>query len=437
MRVGDGRRILTSWAPKSRLDSRPDDIDYSDGPSIEPCRVLFFLPCIAHPKRKTRQIQTISLNCFLMAFASTSPQNNDIQILRAVAITLVVLQHYWRLPEPALLTSIRAHHALWAGVDVFLAISGFLMCQACLRYIDGPLSPLAALLTFATHRARRLIPALLGALLFSVVVAAALNSFNVHATWLALRGAIVALLGVSNFYWHDCFNSAINTCGSGDFNGVTWSLSLEWQLYAVLAIAMFFAGRRVAMGVLVLASIALSSFPPVMFSLPWVLRPGAFTLGCLVYLVYARRPTAVLRYPRWVCRIALIVGVLICVGSTQWLPPHCAFLGMAAGAAIALCAALRGDCFSGGWLGKLGLWIGARSYSIYLFHLPVMVVVQSAIARSGAAMSRYDVMIAATLCFAGVTALLSDRSYRFIEVRFNRKSPLSDQAGRMTSAEPT
>ncbi|EPN0837415.1 acyltransferase family protein, partial [Escherichia coli] len=55
--------------------------------------------------------------------------NNNIQALRALAILLVIIQHLHRLPIPEWLMSTYSQYSYWTGVDIFFAISGFLMCK--------------------------------------------------------------------------------------------------------------------------------------------------------------------------------------------------------------------------------------------------------------------------------------------------------------------
>src|SRR5512133_2441777 len=82
---------------------------------------------------------------------------SEIQALRAVAVLLVVVAHLW----PAVLPG------GFVGVDVFFAISGFLITSLLLREIDrtGRLS----LSAFWARRARRILPAALVTLLFCAI----------------------------------------------------------------------------------------------------------------------------------------------------------------------------------------------------------------------------------------------------------------------------
>jgi len=78
----------------------------------------------------------------------------EIQVLRAVAVMLVVLYHYW----PGVVT------VGYVGVDAFFVISGYLITSHLLREVDR--TGTVRLLAFYARRARRLLPAGMLVLLF-------------------------------------------------------------------------------------------------------------------------------------------------------------------------------------------------------------------------------------------------------------------------------
>lgn len=73
---------------------------------------------------------------------STKPphdgKNLNIQILRAIAIIMVVMQHYKiRMPTESWYLEMFRYIQLWPGVDIFLAISGYLMCKSLKNQSSG------------------------------------------------------------------------------------------------------------------------------------------------------------------------------------------------------------------------------------------------------------------------------------------------------------
>src|SRR4051794_38206451 len=101
----------------------------------------------------------------------------EIQALRALAVVLVVLYHYWPGAAPA----------GFVGVDVFFAISGFLITDMLLREVTerGTVS----LPRFWARRARRLLPA---ALLTIAVCAVATIAFVPVNYWQQFFGEMRA-----------------------------------------------------------------------------------------------------------------------------------------------------------------------------------------------------------------------------------------------------
>lgn len=64
-------------------------------------------------------------------------KNLDIQVLKAIAIIMVTIQHYRnRQPSPEFYLSTFKDVTYWASVDIFFAISGYLMCKSILKEID-------------------------------------------------------------------------------------------------------------------------------------------------------------------------------------------------------------------------------------------------------------------------------------------------------------
>ncbi|QEE60827.1 acyltransferase [Salinibacterium sp. dk2585] len=143
----------------------------------------------------------------------------DIQGLRAVAVALVVIYHLW----PNRLSG------GYVGVDVFFVISGFLITSHLLDEVQR--SGTVALATFWARRIRRLLPAAL------LVLAVALMATVVWAPDSLVAGVLretsAAALYVVN--WVLLFTSVDYLRGAGVESPVQhfWSLSVEEQFYFV------------------------------------------------------------------------------------------------------------------------------------------------------------------------------------------------------------
>lgn len=352
-------------------------------------------------------------------------KNNDIQCLRAIAILMVLLQHYRsRLPTPDAYYRVFEHFGFWSGVDVFFAISGLLICQTFLRDLDRSSTRREAVTSFWRRRIARLFPAVAFWATLSIGAAALASSYPGAEPMKVAVSAGAALVGLSNLYWVNCVQAGTAACGSADFNGVTWSLSLEWQLYAALTTLILIVGKRGAVALMLCAGLAMSFLHAPSFSYPWAFRVQAFALGALVFLVFAPRSGALpkVSMPRWVALCGLSAGVLVCIIAPAHFPQPFVLPSIALGALLCLLASLSGDAFSSSTAAKPLIWIGERSYSIYLCHLPIILVVREALHRTVGLEPTAPHVATAIIAAGSLIALAADLSYRWIELPFQQRA---------------
>lgn len=140
----------------------------------------------------------------------------DIDILRALAVLLVILYH----------ANIGVFTGGFVGVDVFFVISGFLTTYIV---VNGIREEKFSLLSFYFSRLRRVFPALFVFTLIALLVSY-LSLLYYGSMQLQARAARAALTGVSNVYFY-------NNTGYFDLSSHlhaflhTWSLSVEMQFY--------------------------------------------------------------------------------------------------------------------------------------------------------------------------------------------------------------
>ncbi|MET0426803.1 MAG: acyltransferase [Actinoplanes sp.] len=289
----------------------------------------------------------------------------DIEGLRAVAVVAVVLCH---AGVPGLAGG-------YIGVDVFFVISGFLITARMLREITatGRLS----LLGFYGRRARRILPAA-----GVVLVATTLAGYH----WLGfLAGERIGADAV----WATLFASNIRSAAAGaDYLAAQdapsallhfWSLAVEEQFYlfwpAVVLLLVGLGGRRilaVGLALAVLASFALSA---VQAGDTWsyfspAARGWELGAGCLLALVADRLDRIPPRPATYLAGIglALIVVAALSFDETTRFPGYAAVLPVL-GALLVLAG--RGDAL----LARPPVrWLGRISYSLYLWHWPVLVI---------------------------------------------------------------
>ena len=181
----------------------------------------------------------------------------DIELLRGMAVIFVLIEHLplnlfpWMSGQG---TRLYYYFGFWTGVDLFFAISGFVITRSLLPMLEmtsGAAAFFNATLSFWVRRAWRLLPSAWLWLAIILVLSLAFN--HSHAFWsfrANLEATVAAVLDVANF-------RILLVYGKSE-PGVAfpyWSLSLEEQFYILLPIALFFAGRRLpwVLGALILA----------------------------------------------------------------------------------------------------------------------------------------------------------------------------------------
>ena len=188
---------------------------------------------------------------FKLQKISHAPYRKDIQIWRAIAFLLVFANH--------LSYSLAPYGYL--GVDIFFVISGFVITQSSLNRLKNE-TPSSFLLGFYARRAKRIFPALLFYLLIFSLLIVVLNPYSSSS----LSSAKWSVFGISNLYFSksglDYFGQdlALNPFTQ------TWSLGVEEQFYflAPLFSFLFLLKKNILNKprnqYLILGSIALISF---------------------------------------------------------------------------------------------------------------------------------------------------------------------------------
>jgi peptidoglycan/LPS O-acetylase OafA/YrhL len=338
---------------------------------------------------------------------SANMHRPDIDGLRALAIVPVVLYH---VGAPGCFGG-------FVGVDVFFVISGYLITGILVRELErGGIS----LRDFYRRRVLRIFPALFAMLAVCAVVAWATmlpGEFSAFA-----RSTFATALFSSNlFFWRESgyFAPAAHSIPLLH----TWSLAVEEQFYLfwpLILMALPRAARRwlpwlavaIAAASFAAAAWQLSRDPAGAFYLiharTWELMVGAL-------LVWVPERVLASRALREAVALAGLAAILVAVKSyNQDTPfPGPAALLPVAGAAAILLAGRSGDSVVGRLLSLRPLvFLGAISFSLYLWHWPVIVFSQTVL---------YLEQTAAVRCaIVAVSVALAVVSWRFVETPFRR-----------------
>ena len=323
----------------------------------------------------------------------------DINGLRAWAVVAVILYHF----------GVPGFGGGFVGVDVFFVISGFLMTGIVVRGLErGGFS----LLAFYMARARRILPALI---VLCTVLMALGWWFLIPIDYKALGShTVFSLAFLSNFkFWREA--GYFDAASHEKWLLHTWSLAVEWQFYLLLPLVLLAVwkwrpGRPAViavMGVGLLVSLILSLVvTPLRPSAAFYLLPTRaweMLAGGMVYLLANRwELTARQRLVLETASIALVLGSIVGFDASSAWPGWRALVPVLGAAGVLLAARSIS-----GWTGHpVAQWLGTRSYSLYLWHWPIVV----ALTYRG---WQADPKAIATGLL--LTLVLGDLSYRLVE----------------------
>ncbi len=355
-------------------------------------------------------------------------RNEDIEILRGLAIVLVLIDHiisFWDLPFIQKFSS--NYFSFWGGVDLFFAVSGFVIAQSILRGVnsdDGLGSRIKHLVSFWIRRVWRLWPAAwLWLIVFFVTIEIVIPEYrhgdNARALVASILGGLFNVVNVQQWMFKTGFGMP-NLLWSQ-----YWSLSLEEQLYLFTAPLLLFSKRRfvvMAMIVVIAAQFFLNR-PANTSNLWWFIRSDAYGWGVLIALFWASginksivEPTI---FKSKIYAWMLLGLCVLAITSTQLLYSIVFDVGL-----IALASAIltfvasydRGYLGIGGSFGDILSWLGDRSYSIYLVHGGVFVLILNAGPLAHLPRNDLQSLLEISVVVLVVSLLVAEISYRFIEV---------------------
>ena len=336
----------------------------------------------------------------------------DIEGLRAVAILLVLLYH----------ASLPFLPGGFIGVDVFFVISGFLITSLLVR--EAERSGKVSLRRFYARRAKRLLPA--SALV--LVVTSALTVWLINGSDRRAFGLDISSAAAYVVNWRLAAR-AVDYLAEGTGQSPVlhfWSLAIEEQFYFVwpfLVIVALFVARRlkwsmrrtmfVALAVVGVPSFAASIVhtahnPAAAFffttSRMWELAVGA---------AVAIAATRFARLPQRAASGISLAGIVVIAASAVFLkdtspwPSSLAAIPVLGAAAVIAGGIAHPRAFAARILAiRPMVWLGGLSYSLYLWHWPVLIFGQAAFG---------PLRVREQLALAALSIVPAYLSMRFIE----------------------
>ena len=337
----------------------------------------------------------------------------DIDGLRALAVLPVVFYHAkFGCPGG------------FIGVDIFFVISGYLICSLILKeQAKGVFS----LVNFWERRIRRIFPAL-ALVVFATILGGWLLFSSEDFNQLGISVVSQALLLSNVHFYH------LSLTAGGYFAPVsetrplvhTWSLAVEEQFYLFFPLLLIFLSRfRRAASVQVVATLALASFfycvyqtvNPVARTAAFYLLPSRaweLLLGAMLAMLIGRLVAGPL-----VREAAGWTGVVLVCAAIFFYGDRTPFPGVAAfppclGAALIIFSSETQPSLVGRLLSwKPVVFIGLISYSLYLWHWPLLVFLRSL------ATDHNSIRVIAALIVASTA--LAALSWKFVETPFRKR----------------
>lgn len=326
----------------------------------------------------------------------------DIQGLRAIAVLVVMLFHF----NPAWLPG------GFVGVDVFLVISGFLIVNILLHKKKQPDYQIINVLKyFYISRLKRITPAY-----FSMLVLVSLLA----AIFFIPQDLAVYKNGLKQAIW---FSSNHYFSGFGDYFAPanheqpllhTWSLAVEIQFYLLtplLVLLLPIKALKWVFAVLLLGLTAVAEYrlrilgiqQATYYSL-YARLPEFFVGGLVALYINTGRG-----WHSWYSKLGIVLVLISAVIQPQLGPfPGVPALLPVAGAALVLLSPAQGLA-SQLLTNKPMVWLGELSYSLYLWHWPVLALLRYCTGSQVLDMS-------SSLLFLALTLLLATLSFYWVEI---------------------
>jgi len=342
--------------------------------------------------------------------------------IRAIAVAAVLLYH----------AELAAFQGGFLGVDVFFALSGFLITRLLVAEFQS--SGSISIKEFYIRRARRLLPAMLAVVVFVVVVTALVVQDAAHKT---REDAVAALVYVSNWWFIASDQSYFQSWGRPPLLQHLWSLAIEEQFYVlwpmVVTTVLKLAGGYVLVLVALAGSLVSSAWMawlawhrdyPVVDASRAYFGTDTHSMGLLLGAALGAAGRGVelpasLPVKRWMPNLSaaallIVIASFVFIGENSRALYLGGFLGVSLATVVLIYSTTEQSNPTSALLsGELFRWIGDRSYGLYIWHWPIY-----AMTRPGTDLSLPAPVV--VLIRVALTVFVAQLSYVMLETPFRR-----------------
>ena len=275
-----------------------------------------------------------------------------LQVLRLVAATMVVITH------GILFTTERLdrHFGLWErggrGVDIFFALSGFVMIYSSTKIMEG----CDGWKIFAERRIVRIVPMYWIATSIKVVAVLFTTGYALHAQ-LSLVNTVFSYVFLPSYSSEGKISPVL---------GVGWTLNIEMFFYFLFTLALFFRWNVFKFVGAVLGLLAVASFFRQLYWPPAAFYANIMVLEFFYGMVIAKICLSGKHISKYLAIPLLCLG-LVCLMAPWSIEPKLDYVlvGLVAAVIVYSMASLEDHMTR---IPKWALYMADASYVIYLFH---------------------------------------------------------------------
>lgn len=360
--------------------------------------------------------------------------NFDIEMLRGIAIVMVLFQHYPSLyfwSDHATFQWVSQYFTFWPGVDLFFCISGFVVGKTLIDKLDKNkdrgISTSPIIKDFFIKRIFRLLPTTIAWVLIVLFLSKHFNTsgaFGIFEENLKQAASVLT-------YNYNLYVKHVNESGIPPTFAPFWSLNLEEQFYFIFPFFLLFCKKNMRLPVLI-TIISILFFIKRQGHLSFNFRIDAISYGVILSILSSRdsyafmknkmksrlnMPNALLIFmillliiiPKMIWESSAMVGILaiICFITI--------YLASFNEQIITLPQPIR----------KILIYIGSRSYGLYLIHMPSIFITQEVFAQYFTSQRKLPhggvlIDISITALSLLVTIILVETNYHLIENPFRK-----------------